>query len=440
MKNPKSIAAAAARRFVSKLPLPIATPVQLRRWPGAPMHSPLTGRTVALTGRGVADARVIVEWLEAAGARVTSRSQGGSVDIVLHGLPASANEIDLLNLHADMHEAQNCVGNHGRILVYLASSHAQIVTDAMHGFVRSLAREKGRKGITVNAVVCNDAVLAAPVLGFLATDRASYISGQSIHLAAGGSPAANEAGAEVAVVTGSAQGIGASIARMMASAGYRVALMDLPSKQEMGLALSKELGGESAGIAFVPCDVTNLESVEKGIERARTLSPTGVLSVVVNNAGITRDKTFGRMTADEWDAVMAVNLQAAMQVTRTSLPCLAAGARIVNMASVTGFAGNFGQVNYATAKGGLIGFTRQMAGELEGRGIAVTAVAPGLIETAMTARMPFISREIGKQMTSLVQMGTCDDVAMAVEFVARQEAWPLRGQVLRVDGGMFFGP
>jgi 3-oxoacyl-[acyl-carrier protein] reductase len=137
---------------------------------------------------------------------------------------------------------------------------------------------------------------------------------------------------------------------------------------------------------------------------------------------------------------MTVNLGAVVHVTRRALPLLAPGARIVNVASVSGFAGNFGQTNYAASKGGLLGLTVQSSQEMESRGVCVTAVAPGLIETAMTDAIPALQREIGKQMTSLAQAGLPEDVAMAVEFLARREAWPLRGQALRVDGGMFFGP
>jgi 3-oxoacyl-[acyl-carrier protein] reductase len=113
---------------------------------------------------------------------------------------------------------------------------------------------------------------------------------------------------------------------------------------------------------------------------------------------------------------------------------------VVNVASVSGLSGNFGQTNYAAAKGGLIGLTAQAGRELEGRGVCVTAVAPGLIDTAMTEAIPVLQKEIAHQMISLSQSGVADDVGMLVEFLARRESWPLRGQTLRVDGGMYFGP
>jgi len=170
------------------------------------------------------------------------------------------------------------------------------------------------------------------------------------------------------------------------------------------------------------------------------LSPRGSIDVLVNNAGITRDRTFARMQPDEWDAVMRVNLVAAMDVTRRAANRFGPAARVINVASVTGLAGNFGQTNYALSKGAVIGMTRQLAREWEPRGVLVAAVAPGLIATAITARVPRIHRAVAMQMTCLAQLGQPQDVAWACTFLASPEAWPLRGQVLRVDGGMFFGP
>ncbi|MCU0691784.1 MAG: SDR family oxidoreductase, partial [Polyangiaceae bacterium] len=343
-----------------------------------------------------------------------------------------------LKLHHHLHDAVHTLRPHGRLLIIVPPT-SEILVHAVHGFVRSLAREVGCRGITVNALLSPDLPTAAPLVAFFASDRASFVTGQSLRAQAGAPFAEPEVKPSVAVVTGGAQGIGAACATYLAAAGHRVAVLDLPTQQDAGTRLCDRLGGEAAGMAFVPCNVLDAQAVDAALERARLLSPCGTVDVLVNNAGITRDRTFCRMSIDEWEAVLHVNLKAVIDVTRRARQQLARGARIVNVASLTGLAGNFGQTNYATARGGVVGFTRQAARELEPMGICVTAVAPGLIDTSMSAKIPRIHREVAKQMTSLAQIGTPADVAAAVEFLARREAWPLRGQVVRVDGGLFFG-
>lgn len=434
----RSLAYSAARKLLSGLPLPIATPVELVRAADGTTSRPLAFKRVALAGKGAADADLLVRHLEDAGARVEGPGDSPS-DVVIGFLPERAGAEDLAGLYAMLHARVETLHDRGRVLLVVRSG-APIVTAGVHGFVRSLARELGGRGTTVNAVVSQDLELASPIVAFLASERASYVSGQTWTLHAGAIPVqVPSPGPRLAVVTGAAQGIGESIVRVLAANGYRIALLDLESQTSAGRSLSDAIGGEPAGMAFHACDVRDTEQVARVLETARAASPMGMIDLLVNNAGISRDRTFRKMTPQEWAEVHAVDLAAVVGVTRSAQPLLAPSARVVNVASVSGLAGNFGQTNYACAKGAVVGYTAQVARELEPRGIAVTAVAPGLIETAMSQAIPALQREVAAQMTSLAQLGLPQDVAMVVELLGRREAWPLRGQAVRVDGGMFFG-
>jgi 3-oxoacyl-[acyl-carrier protein] reductase len=435
----KKLAIQTARKLLARLPLPIATPVELQRAAPAPNPKSLAFKRIALIGRGAADSQELSDYLQEQGGRVEVGAQPGAADVLIAVLPERPGYDELHGLHATLAPHVAGLAGCGRVLL-VARACGPMVAGGLHGFVRSLGRELGRKGATVNAVLSESWQGCCPVAAFLVSDRASYISGQSFALAAGAAPAGAQPAVRLAVVTGAAQGIGASIAKVLAASGCRLALIDVPSQAEAGQAVCDQLGGEPAGMAFFACDVRDDSAVESALERARSLSPFGSIDVLVNNAGITRDRTFARMSAAEWSDVLSVNLSAVMHVTRRAAPRLAPGARVIHVSSVTGLAGNFGQTNYAAAKGALIGLSAQAARELEGRGIAVTAIAPGFIDTAMTEQMPALQREIARQMISLAQPGLPLDVAMAVEFLARREGWPLRGQAVRVDGGMYFGP
>ena len=433
------IVAKFARRVIARLPLPIATPAELRRHGGKPPERPLARRTASVSGPDAQGVSTLGDALHDAGATLLPPTAQNPADIVLLVLGANTTISSLVSWSVDHGAVLRSVSPQGRVLFVLRGEEPSLTSDALHGFLRSLSREVGRKAVTVNAIVSPDPALAAPTAVFLASDRASFVSGQTLFLHSGSRPGPSPSKTEVALVTGAARGIGAAIARSLASARYRVAVIDVESQAAAGRELVGALGGEAAGMLFQSCDVRDQQAAHMMLERVRALSPNGTLDVLINNAGITRDRTFARMNQQEWADVIEVNLAAVVELTRKALGCMRDGGRIVNVSSVTGLAGNFGQTNYAMAKGGIIGLTRTAATELESRGIGITAVAPGLIDTPMTAKMPLVSREIAKQMTSLAQAGLPEDVATAVEFLARREAWPLRGQILRVDGGMFFG-
>jgi len=160
---------------------------------------------------------------------------------------------------------------------------------------------------------------------------------------------------------------------------------------------------------------------------------------VVHNAGITRDKTLGNMSADQWDMVLAVNLIALIRTNEALIEHVRDGGRIIAMSSVGGIAGNAGQTNYGCTKAGVIGYVQGLAPRAAQRGITVNAVAPGFIETQMTAAMPMVTREVARRLCSLSQGGLPEDIAEAIVFLASPDAAGLTGEVLRVCGGNFVG-
>jgi 3-oxoacyl-[acyl-carrier protein] reductase len=231
----------------------------------------------------------------------------------------------------------------------------------------------------------------------------------------------------IALVTGAAQGIGRAIALELAKAGATLALADInEAKLALVAAEVEALGGTAAAFKL---DVSNQESIEAGAKAV--LDRFGKVEILVNNAGITRDALMMTMKRSDWDLVIAIKLTGPFLLTRWG--------RIVNMASVVGRAGQAGQVNYSASKAGLIGVTKSLAREVASRGITVNAVAPGYIETPMTA---VLDEKVSAAMLAtipLARRGTDLDVAQAVAFLASDAASYITGQVLDVNGGMFMG-
>jgi 3-oxoacyl-[acyl-carrier protein] reductase len=229
-----------------------------------------------------------------------------------------------------------------------------------------------------------------------------------------------------ALITGAARGIGRAIAAQLKSAGAEVLCCDLPGTSE-----NEEVAREVGGLALY-ADVTKADEVEKLIAGA------GEIDILVNNAGITRDGLLARMSEEDWRAVIDVNL------TSVFLMCHAAirgmmkrrSGAIVNLSSVVGLHGNFGQTNYAASKAGIVGFTKSLAREAGTRGVRVNAVAPGYIETRLTDVLPDEVKQKMLESTSLGRFGRPEDIARAVHFLCSDEAAFITGEVLVVDGGM----
>ena len=238
-------------------------------------------------------------------------------------------------------------------------------------------------------------------------------------------------GATTAFVTGSTRGIGLAIARALYGAGAKVAIVGRDA--ERARAVAGELGDRATGVG---CDVAVGEQVEAAVSAAE--AALGPISLLVNNAGLTRDNILLRLSDSDWDQVLDANLKGAFHTTRAVIKGMMKrrAGRIVNVSSIVGIIGNKGQSNYAASKAGLIGFTKSIAKEYASRGILVNCIAPGFIETDMTAALPEAAKATLLEGIALGRLGRPDDVAGAVLFLASDLAGYITGQVLVVDGGL----
>ena len=239
----------------------------------------------------------------------------------------------------------------------------------------------------------------------------------------------------VALVTGASRGIGRAIALTLCRGGFDVVAASPQIEQNEPFAEEIRAANDSA--MTVNLDVTSPESIKATF--ARVLAAKNRIDVLVNNAGITRDGLAVRMKPADWDQVLKINLNGAFLCTQAALPSMMKNrwGRIVNITSVVGQAGSAGQANYAASKAGLIGLTKALAQEMASRSITVNAVAPGYIDTDMTKVLPEDVRQKILASVPLGRMGTADDVAAAVKFLASEEAGYITGQVIAVNGGMY---
>lgn len=235
------------------------------------------------------------------------------------------------------------------------------------------------------------------------------------------------------LVTGGARGIGREIVKTLIARGAKVVFADMA---EDAATETIEMTGVPERCRFVSANIATKEGAEAAVDAAVELG--GGLDVVVNNAGITRDGLLMRMTEEDWDAVLAVNLKGTFLVTKAATRRLMKSkrGRLINIASVVGLMGNAGQANYAASKGGVIAFTKAVARELASRGVTANAVAPGFIQTDMTAALPEKAAEELSSRIPLGRLGDVADIAGVVAFLASTEAGYVTGQVITVDGGM----
>jgi 3-oxoacyl-[acyl-carrier protein] reductase len=240
----------------------------------------------------------------------------------------------------------------------------------------------------------------------------------------------------VALVTGGSRGIGRAIARHLAAAGARVYVNFV--RDSAAAAETVRLIEEAGGAAeLLQCDVADAPAVSDAV--GTIVKTAGAVHILVNNAGVTADTLLLRQTAEQWDEVMAVNLRGTFNCTRAAARSMVRAhyGRIINISSVVGMMGNAGQAAYAAAKAGVIGFTKSVARELASRQVTANAVAPGLIETEMTAGLPEDRRTEYLSVIPAGRLGTVDEVAEVVGFLARREAGYITGQVIGINGGLY---
>jgi 3-oxoacyl-[acyl-carrier protein] reductase len=354
----------------------------------------------------------------------------------------------LREAYAFFHPTVRRVQRSGRVIVLgtppedAGDPEAGIAQRALEGLVRSIGKEV-RRGATAQLVY------AAPgaegqiesTLRFLLSPRSAYVSGQVIRIG----PAVTDEPADpadwerpldgkVALVTGASRGIGEAIAEVLARDGAHVVGLDVPAQVADLDAVMARIGGSS-----ITVDITDTGAPSQIADHL--LERHGGVDIVVHNAGVTRDKTLGRMSDDLWDLVLGINLIAPQRIDHELFGrgAVRRNGRIVCVSSISGIAGNAGQTNYATSKAGVIGIVEAWHEALAERGATINAVAPGFIETQMTAAMPIATREAGRRMNSLAQGGLPVDVAETIAWFASPASAGVTGNVVRVCGQSLIG-
>jgi 3-oxoacyl-[acyl-carrier protein] reductase len=419
-------------------------PVELERYePGRPLA---TGPVVVGEAPGGRLTAAAAQILEAAGVNiVSSLSEEERADALVFDASGIADSTQLRELHSFFQPLIRKVRKCGRVVVLgtppedCASPREATAQRALEGFTRSVAKEI-RGGSTAQLVyVAPEAEnQLASTLRFLLSRRSAYVSGQVVRI--GTSPLRpaidydRPLDGKVALVTGASRGIGEAIATVLARDGAHVVGVDVPALGDELAAVIARISGSALTV-----DITAGEAPE-AIVRQLTEQHGGV-DVVVHNAGITRDKTLGNMGEDLWTSLMEVNLSAPERINDALLAAdaIREGGRIIGVASISGIAGNSGQTNYATSKAGVIGMVQSLAPGLAERNITINAVAPGFIETQMTAAMPLTIREAGRRMNSLSQGGLPVDVAETIAWFASPASAGVNGNVVRVCGQSLLG-
>ena len=463
-----------ARKLVKTLGLPIPVPEKLARSKGPYEERPLDDKMVLVCGVGGLQA-TLAQILTKAGAyplvvgtsdavlepfvgpgeawaRAPRRVEPGQapegerVDAIVFDGTGLETPDDLHQLYVFMSPWIRQLNRSGRVVVIGrpagdAKKPVRAATRAgLEGFTRSLAKEIGANGSTANSVFVQEGAdeRLDPVLRFLLSPRSAYISCQPFHvtkLAKGDeAPETHVLGGKVALVTGAARGIGEATAELLASEGAHVVCLDRPADDAPCSKVAQRIGGSTLLI-----DITDVDAPERIAGELKDRFD-GV-DIVVHNAGVTRDKTLARMSPEQWDMAVDINLGAVIRITDRLLSdeALRSGGRVICLSSVSGIAGNRGQTNYSAGKAGIVGFVEALAPKVAKKGITVNAIAPGFIETRLTDAMPVAIREVARRMAAVGQGGKPEDVGQAITFLATPGAVGLSGETLRVCGGALVG-
>jgi 3-oxoacyl-[acyl-carrier protein] reductase len=429
------------RFLVGRLGLPQSTP--LRRYaPGQPL---LAGPALVVGAPGGRLTATVDRILAEAGADRADETDTTTLAAIVFDASGIATSEGLAALHEHLSPTIRRLGPSGRLVVLgtppeqAADRRHAVAQRALEGFVRSAAKElrRGATGQLVSVAPGAEDNLDA-TLRFLLSARSAYVSGQVVRVGPGEAPAPADwerpQDGRVAVVTGASRGIGAAIATVLARDGAHVICVDIPAQGQDLAAVANAVGGAALALDITTADAP--AALAAYLEERH-----GTVDVVVHNAGITRDKTLARMQREQWDAVLDVNLSAQERLNDALLTgdLVGAGARIVAVSSIGGIAGNRGQTNYGASKAGVIGLVDALAPELAPRGATINAVAPGFIETQMTAAMPLVVREGGRRMNSLAQGGLPIDVAETIAWFASPASGGVNGNVVRVCGQSLIG-
>lgn len=423
----------------------IPVPTKLRRYKAG--EPALDGR-VLLGGNGRLAAGI--ESLLAEDYKITTAVGDNKYAAFVFDATGIEKPEDLRELYDFFHPIMRQLQPSARILILgttpekAATSDERIAQRALEGFSRSIAKELLR-GATAQLVYVDPELNSENLSGlestlrFILSGKSAFVDAQVIRINNDGAEApANwdkPSEGKIAVVTGAARGIGATIAEVLARDGAKVICVDIPQAGEGLAETANKVGGTA-----LPLDVTADDAAAKLAEHAKARHG-GKIDILVHNAGITRDKLLANMDEGRWDSVIAVNLAAPVRITEKLLASddLADNGRVIGVASIAGIAGNRGQTNYGATKAGVIGFVDSFSKELADKGITVNAVAPGFIETQMTAAIPFGTRVGGRLLSSLQQGGETVDVAETIAYFAAPSSQAVTGNVVRVCGQAMMG-
>ncbi|PNI09544.1 3-oxoacyl-ACP reductase [Arthrobacter sp. AFG7.2] len=431
------------RNVARKLGLP--QPAVLRRYqPGQPL---ITGPVLVQGNTAEADnlAAELLSWDLDVRRHAVPREKLGAIILALDEVSHPGDlEKPILSAAASLRD----LAPNGRLVTVSRpaseadSPAAAAARQGVDGFLRSLAKEL-RGGATGNGIVLQEGIKATSpsalaALRFFLSGRSAFVDGQFLTVSGtSGVPARDPdkpLAGRIAVVTGAARGIGAAIARTLHRDGASLILVDIPAAGDQLAAVANEVRGTALQL-----DISRDDAGQRII--AHAAQRHGRLDIMVHNAGITRDKLLANMDQVRWNSVISINIAAQLRINEALLASeyFRKSPRIVSVASTSGIAGNRGQTNYAASKAGVMGMVRATALLMAGHGGSINAVAPGFIETDMTARIPFAVREIGRRLNSLQQGGQPADVAETIAFLASDAAGGINGEVLRVCGQNMVG-
>tara|TARA_R110002072_G_scaffold4280_9_gene30274 strand:+ start:11542 stop:12969 length:1428 start_codon:yes stop_codon:yes gene_type:complete len=376
--------------------------------------------------------------------------EGGNYDGLVFDATGIKDFESLSGVYSFFHHAIKKLNQNGRIIIItnspkqLSEPQLEAIQLSLHGFSKSLAKELGKKGTCCN-ILClpkGSQKYIESSLAFFLSEKSAFVTGQSVTLRNQTTkqvPLSSEKPliGKTALVTGAAQGIGKQTAITLARDGAKVICLDIPQNKEPLEALANELDGHALTI-----NLLDESAILDIIEEVRK-SFNG-LDIVVHNAGITRDKTLGKMPQHLWDQVITLNFERVVKMNQSFLEqdLFNEYARIICISSISGIAGNFGQTNYACSKAGIAAYVEAFSESTAVKkcnGLTINALAPGFIETQMTKNVPLLTRELGRRMNALSQGGLPLDIAEAVCFFANPGAHSLNGNVLRVCGLSLLG-